>query len=145
MGLDMYLNAKRYISQYREAELGAALAKEFPELVGRSVNGVTVEVMYWRKSNAIHKWFVDNVQKGTDDCGTYYVSRATLEALRDLILEILDTRDASKLPPASGFFFGSTDIDDWFWQDLEKTVKNLAVILDEFSEKEWDFEYHSSW
>ena len=27
------------------------------------------DVAYWRKANAIHKWFVDNVQDGIDDCG----------------------------------------------------------------------------
>ena len=28
------------------------------------------EVGYWRKANAIHGWFVRNVQNGKDDCGT---------------------------------------------------------------------------
>ena len=27
------------------------------------------QIASWRKANAIHKWFVDNVQDGVDDCG----------------------------------------------------------------------------
>ena len=26
------------------------------------------EVMYWRKANYIHNWFVENIQNGSDDC-----------------------------------------------------------------------------
>ena len=42
MGLDMYLNAKRYISKYSDEELGTKLAQEFPELakIGKALNGV---------------------------------------------------------------------------------------------------------
>ena len=143
MGLDMYLNAKRFL-WYNEDDLSDTVANAFPELKGRRVKEVIVEAMYWRKANAIHKWFVDNVQEGTDDCGDYWVSREKLAELRDLIKEVLATRDASKLPPTPGFFFGSTEVDKWYWQDLESTVEGLERVLAEFPER-WDFEYHSSW
>ena len=32
-----------------------------------------VEVAYWRKANAIHGWFVYNIQDGVDDQNEYYV------------------------------------------------------------------------
>jgi hypothetical protein len=143
MGLDMYLNAKRFIWHTEEA-LSEDIAHHFPELKSRRVKEVIVEALYWRKTNAIHKWFVDNVQEGKDDCGHYYVSREQLAELRDLVKEVLETRDASPLPPQAGFFFGSTDVDDWYWQDLNQTKEGLDRILAEFP-KQWDFEYHSSW
>jgi hypothetical protein len=143
MGLDMYLNAKRFI-WYNEEELADTVAQVFPELKGRRVKQVIVEAMYWRKCNAIHKWFVDNVQEGTDDCGDYWVSREQLAELRDLVKTVLDSRDASLLPPQAGFFFGSTDVDDWYWQDMESTLEGLDQVLEDFPDK-WDFEYHSSW
>lgn len=143
MGLDMYLNARRFL-RYGEDDLGQRLASEFPELDGRKVQEVIVEAVYWRKANAIHKWFVDNVQDGTDDCGTYRVSRDQLARLKDLVLEVIDSEDATLLPPSSGFFFGSTEVDDWYWQDLKSTYKQLDSVLEEFPES-WDFEYHSSW
>jgi hypothetical protein len=143
MGLDMYLNAKRFI-WYNEEELADTVARVFPELKGRQVKEVIVEAMYWRKANAIHKWFVDNVQEGTDDCGRYWVSREKLQELRDLVQSVLASRDASALPPQAGFFFGSTDVDDWYWQDMESTLEGLDQVLEDFPDK-WDFEYHSSW
>lgn len=48
------------------------------------VNMICEEVGYWRKANAIHKWFVDNVQDGEDDCGSYEVDREQLERLLHL-------------------------------------------------------------
>ena len=143
MGLDMYLNAKRFL-WHSEDELSAKVAEAFPELKGKRVREVIVEAMYWRKSNAIHKWFVDNVQDGEDDCGDYHVSREQLEDLRQLILEALANKDASKLPPQSGFFFGSTDINEWYWDDLRRTAEGLERVLTDYPPS-WDFEYHSSW
>ena len=40
------------------------------------------ELMYWRKANAIHKFFVDNAAHGVDDCQPVQV---TLDVLKDLI------------------------------------------------------------
>jgi hypothetical protein len=139
----MYLNAKRFL-WHREDEIGAKVAEAFPELKGRRVKEVIVEAMYWRKSNQIHAWFVANVQDNVDDCGNYEVSREQLEQLRQLILEVLDTKDSAKLAPASGFFFGSNQVDDYYWQDLRSTEAKLGQMLAEFPAG-WDFEYHSSW
>ena len=47
------------------------------------------EVMYWRKANAIHRWFVENVQNDVDDCGEYKVSRKQLEDLYEKCRKIL--------------------------------------------------------
>jgi len=143
MGLDMYLNAKRFI-WYNEEGVSDLVSQAFPELKDRKVKQVIVEAMYWRKCNAIHKWFVDNVQEGNDDCGDYWVSREQLEALRQLILKVLETKDARGLPPQEGFFFGSTVVDDYYWDDLRRTADELEKVLTEFPEN-WDFEYHSSW
>lgn len=49
---------------------------------------------YWRKANHIHKWFVDNVQGGNDDCSDYEVSKGKLEALLCLCKVV---KDNSKL------------------------------------------------
>lgn len=143
MGLDMYLNAKRYLWS-NEADISALVSQVFPELKERKVTEVVVEAMYWRKSNQIHKWFVDNIQNGVDDCGNYEVSPDDLKRLRDLICQVLAERKPELLPPQSGFFFGSSQVDDWYWQDLERTYDELGQVLDEFPGN-WHFEYHSSW
>lgn len=42
------------------------------------------ELGYWRKANAIHLWFVREVQNANDDCGEYEVPREKLAALKKL-------------------------------------------------------------
>ena len=156
MGLDMYLNAKRYMSPHfdkGDADKQKAIADLFPELAelpGRfgdksPVKEVTAEVGYWRKANAIHDWFVKNCQGGEDDCRNAHVSSEDLAALRDICRKVLDDRDqaAELLPTASGFFFGSTEYSQHYFEDLEHTIKIIDVALS--LPDSWDFEYHSSW
>ena len=148
MGLDMYLNAKRYLWTFPEDGPDAKAAKAIAELIGitdKRVKQVEVEAMYWRKANAIHKWFVDNCQNGTDDCGNYAVSREQLLELRDLILEAIETKNFNLLPPTSGFFFGSVKVDEYYWQDLKDTASGIDRVLEQFPPEQWDLEYHSSW
>jgi len=59
MGLDMYLSANG-------AELG-----------------------YWRKANAIHAWFVKNVQNGIDECQEANVTREQLTELKSLCERVI--------------------------------------------------------
>jgi hypothetical protein len=46
------------------------------------------------------------------------------------------------LPSSSGFFFGSTEYDQWYFQDIEETIK---ILEPEINNTEDEFEYHSSW
>ena len=69
MGLDMYFNAKRYVSDYVEED--KVLQTKVKDLVAPfvpdwSVKEITYRVGYWRKANAIHNWFVQNVQDGEE-------------------------------------------------------------------------------
>jgi hypothetical protein len=55
------------------------------------------ECGYWRKANAIHNWFVQNVQNGVDDCDIYLVTREQLEQLKEaceMVLAQVQTKDA---------------------------------------------------
>ena len=54
------------------------------------------------------------------------------------------------LPPAGGFFFGSTEIDDWFFEHIEYTSTRIDEILTISRQKAKDnifvdFTYQSSW
>ena len=155
MGLDMYLSAKKYHSDasWRDAENKA----EFSRLkqasgVGAVIDKVElphiyleVSVGYWRKQNAIHKWFVDNCQNGEDDCRTSYVGREQLEELKALCLKVLaDHKQADDLLPSQGgFFFGGTEYDDWYFNGMKETVEVVDNALS--MPDDWEFEYHSSW
>lgn len=153
MGLDMYLTGHRYIKDWEHNYEDGVIppdspAKKVAAAVGTDmpVNSVVVDVGCWRKANQIHKWFVDNVQGGRDECQLSWVSDKKLRQLRALIDEIGSDveKAAALLPPQSGFFFGSTDIDDWYWDDLKhtRTVIDKALKLDE---EGWTIYYQSSW
>lgn len=107
MGLDMYLTAKRHVSGYSFYEpKEQAIYAELVETLGVGDNvdpetpsgQVELCVAYWRKANAIHAWFVREVQDGVDECQTSFVPREKLVELRDLCLKVLG---ASQLEPGS--------------------------------------------
>lgn len=104
------------------------------------------EVMYWRKANAIHKWFVDTVQGGFDVCEPHAVTVGELLELKNVCALVLENHDLADelLPTESGFFFGSTEYDDWYFENLARTVNQLDDLLAEASEDEV-FVYRSSW
>ena len=117
-------------------------------------------LLTWRKANAIHKFFVDEVQNGNDNCERYWVSLENLKELLTRINEILKIEDkeeritkASKILPTDneGCFFGSLDYGDWYFQDLERT-KNTLDKLFAYEKKMSgtgkcfdNFYYQSSW
>ena len=153
MGLDMYLYGRKYLSTWGDdAQLHTEISKVTEGIrKGFKVNFITCEAMYWRKANAIHNWFVKNVQDGQDDCGHYAVTQADLQNLLDVVTEVLDDHSKAHelLPTQSGFFFGNTEYGDWYFQDLQHTKDSLTNLLSKFEEGEigwdWTFEYHSSW
>lgn len=134
-------------------------------------------VAYWRKANEIHRWFVDNVQKGVDDCGTYKVTRKQLKTLLTLCKDILskaiikeglvkngatykngkwspnmepgefiaNPEVCSALPTSEGFFFGSTEYDQWYLRDIEYTVEAISSVLKNTDFREESVYYHASW
>ena len=157
MGLDMYLWGDTLITSYDyHRENGDFIRTANPKyaeianLCGQTVDldnfgmiKVQIPVMQWRKANQIHKWFVDECQGGVDNCQYAEVSADQLQELVGEIKTALDHKDSTILPPQSGFFFGSTDIDQYYWEDLESTYKVLKLVLDE--ERYEYFTYHSSW
>lgn len=150
MGLDMYLTAERYMWSMSEEDKARSdkIAELFPELKGAEIKQIEARVGYWRKANAIHKWFVDKCQEGVDECQKTWVGRDALQDLLDTVNKVLADRQlaAELLPSASGFFFGSTDYDDWYFQDLEDTKRICEAALELIdSQKGWDIHYQSSW
>lgn len=154
MGLDMYLTGKRWLSTYKhsgeEANKIANGVLEAAKLAHIAEPNNTVEVeataIYWRKANAIHKWFVDNVQDGVDDCQERHVTQEQLAELRRVCREV--AADWSKaedlLPTQGGFFFGSTEYGEWYQHDVKETADKLTRLLESDIDG-IEFYYASSW
>ena len=154
MGLDQYLYAEKYLSEskwlgedtneaYKKIIKAVKAEKHTPKNLG-SVS-VDVKIGYWRKSNQIHNWFVNNCQDGRDNCEKYLVDNSKLELLLDICKMVLADHSlaAELLPTGEGFFFGSTEYDEYYYSDLEDTVEiiNNALSMGDH----WDFYYQSSW
>jgi len=105
------------------------------------------QIVSWRKANAIHKWFVDNVQDGVDDCGEYKVTKEHLIELHNACNDVLNDNHLAEslLPTQSGFFFGNTAYDDWYFNDIEETKRIIDEILEYKSYCLDDLYYSSSW
>lgn len=103
------------------------------------------EVGYFRKHNALHQWMVDNVQDGVDECQKVVVSFDVLSQLLILVQAALALRDASIIPPAGGFFFGSTDVDEMYWTKMSDTYETLQDIINTTDFDNESIFYQSSW
>lgn len=137
------------------------------------------EVGYWRKANHIHKWFVDNIQNGVDDCGYHReVREADLVELLETCNAVLENcklvdgkicngyryedgvkipimddgryvEDSSvaeeMLPTTSGFFFGGTDYDEWYIEDIKNTINIITNVIETTDFNTQMLYYGSSW
>jgi len=150
MGLDMYLKNRKYIGANYEhnkvtgnIELyrdGKKIDINFDKVV------YIVEIVaYWRKANAIHNWFVENVQDGIDDCKEYFVSVTQLHDLLNKVNAVLNDHSLAPtiLPSKPGLLFGDIEYNNWYYEDLEYTKEVLENIIQNSKPYE-DTLYHSS-
>lgn len=153
MGLDMYLSKRHFVKNYDH--MGPEERTQVVVLKGgqpvsnidtTKVEAIEEHVAYWRKFNALHKWFVDNVQDGNDDCKDYWVDREKLQELVSLLkLVIADKEKAEELlPTTEGFFFGGTEYDDYYFDDVKETIEVLEKELSK-NDTTCDYYYSSSW
>ncbi len=145
MGLDMYLTKKIYIGggydhNHVSGTVSIQADGKIININPKEITEIVCDVGSWRKVNAIHQWFVDNVQDGIDKCEEHSVLYSDLITLKNLCLEVIETKNPSKLPPQSGFFFGSTDIDQYYYGGLMETIQIIEKL-----DPEGDYYYRSSW
>lgn len=146
MGLDMYLYADKYVSRKdynkqvgdydyatNEAFQTIVDALGAQDLIDEEWSGMTVSlpIGYWRKANQIHAWIVDNCANGIDECQRIYISKDKAQELVDICKAVIKnpSRANELLAPRSGFFFGSTDIDEWYLNDLKRTIDIFTKAL----------------
>ena len=155
MGLDMYLSASKYIGGWEHSDASEKLvfkgvlnaAGISDDVIDEGSPSLTIDVTigYWRKANAIHKWFVDKVQGGVDECQRSYVSIDELEVLLKDCNAVMKHKGKAKelMSTQSGFFFGNTDYDEDYFEDIKHTIGIVKKALK--MGKGYTFHYRSSW
>lgn len=150
MGLDMYFYGRKFLWNGDDQKKRAAIAELFPEIRGAEIDEVKAEFKYWRKANQIHHFFVTYAQDGVDECQETEIDTALLYQLRDTCAAVLASPDQASvlLPSTGGFFFGNTEYDEWYFDQVKDTHKwlNNFLLKDTFdSLNGWYFYYRSSW
>lgn len=147
MGLDMCLYRKTSVKNwdYSENKYEVIVTKNgepHSKIDADKICEVQEEIGYWRKANAIHGWIVENVADGVDDCSEIYIPFERIKELQDLCKEVLKKphKAADLLPVTTGFFFGTYEYDEWYFDSLSETVG----ILDQCREEDW-IVYQASW
>jgi len=151
MGLDMYMtketNVKNWDWDKKREKIKVTVTKgkkPHPEIKPSRVEEITEGIITWRKANAIHQWFVENVQGGKDECQKTEIDMDDLKKLLEILREI--SKDHLKapnlLPTTTGFFFGGEEYDDYYFEEVEETMKILEEVVKEETGK---FYYQSSW
>lgn len=149
----MYLNKKTYVKYWDHnngRNYNIDINKEDGSIITidpKRITYITEEIGYWRKANAIHNWFVYNCQDGVDDCKEYFVSIEQIKILHDTCIKSIKNKKIAQklLPPVEGFFFGSTEIDEGYIEDLNNTINICESIIKEYEIRPFDIYYQSSW
>lgn len=94
----------------------------------------------WRKANQIFNWLQNRMKEKIEDeyfefenCEYYDFDRQDIIDLKNICEKVnkIKTNDYSEqnLPTCCGFFFGSTDYDEWYYKELEWTAIELQNML----------------
>ena len=125
MGLDMYLNGKKWFSNLENVEDGYVVKEHI------------LELGYWRKYPDLHGYIVQTFANGVDECQPINLTEEQLEQLIDAIAE-------NKLIPTTGFFFG-TSHPDYAEDDIKILKKALDWLKKSVKHEYRSVVYQASW
>jgi hypothetical protein len=117
------------------------------------------DVGYLRKANQIHNFIVQECQDGVDECQLSIVRKTHLKDLLKRCKKAISVKDIylndgilkdgegieEYLPTTSGSFFGGTEFNEWFFNDVEETIELIEKVLKETDFKTQVICYRSSW
>ena len=112
-------------------------------------SNVLTEIAYFRKSNWLHGYFdrlcEERTGHGIEDCEYFVFSKHDLHTLLEIARDVIATDSIAYaedwLPPQSGFFFGSTAIDNYYFEDLQDFVDTM----EQWEDSDEQFVYYAWW
>lgn len=102
------------------------------------------EIGYFRKVNPLVAWFSQHVEP-VENCANIEVQKEQLEFLL-ATLDKLDPINCFELfPTIDGFFFGSTDYDDDYWESVNEVKAFISKTLQDFDFSNAKLIFHAWW
>lgn len=100
------------------------------------------EVAYFRKVNFLIPFFGYE-----ENCSNIEIDKYQVEDLIEACKEVLANHDKASflLPTQAGLFFGSTDYDDWYFDDVQNVKEKFEEILADFNRDEDILIMHCWW
>ena len=164
MGLDQYFYEKRYLRMKstktaEEDDRPSVRVEEYTDIAGKKhdaeivkgVSSIIREAGYFRKANEIQAFIESKYAEdfgGDINCKDVYLTKDVIMELYDICKELLAIKGkkkfekaaAEKLPTRSGFFFGSTEYDEYYREDLKRYVEMVDKM--ELDNDYVDYYYH---
>lgn len=110
-------------------------------------NAEDIEKIYWRKANFVHRYFTEFYYDDgfeSDDCTPFPTTIEDLETLLELCKLVEENKSKARhlLPTMSGFFFGSTDYDEYYFKEIGYTIRKLEELLETATDDD-EFYYYA--
>ena len=164
MGLDMYFYARKttYKSFSKWGNSDRVDETNYPEdlktfsdcIYDRNFKSVQTEtryqIGYFRKFNALHSYIVKTFANGVDDCQDIILYKEDVEQIKKVLDDVLNAHQQVEkakelLPTQSGFFFGGTDYDEFYFEDVKDAADLMQSFLDNFDFDKYQLVYQASW
>lgn len=110
--------------------------KDYEKLIDE-LNDIDCEnfefLAYFRKVNFLFEFFSGSLN---EEETTAVITRGEMEELIEKCEFVLNNRDKASeiLPTCDGFFFGSLDYDDYYFESVTKVLLSFQVILENYSD-----------
>lgn len=94
------------------------------------------ELAYFRKVNFLIPFFESFFNIEINNLEDLELTKESVEELRDRCEQVLKDHTLANnlLPTQKGFFFGSTDYDKYYYDDVEDVLVNCNTLFQEFDE-----------
>lgn len=149
MGLDMFLYKRKYVKNWEhtpEEDKHTVTVEQNGKVLTQWDNPTYIvkEVAYWRKFNALHGFIVEHFNNGKDDCSPIPLDLEDLKTIHNQLEKAYADNNHTLLPPTSGFFFGNTEVDDYYWSDIRDAIEVFKDLIN-MEDADVYYEYHASW
>lgn len=101
---------------------------------------ITYEDMYFRKVNLLYAFFAEKL---TDE--QCIVTKREVETIISNCEKVLADHSLAEtlLPTQGGFFFGSTDYNEWYFNDVEEVLNSFTEYLKDWTDDTIGWVYFS--